>query len=123
MPKDIVPLLPLVAAGITLALGALGLLNPSGIQSLTGVRASAKEGISEVRATYGGFFMALGVMAFMTRSPLVYQTLGAAWGAAAAARVLSLLIDQVWTPKNLAMLLFEAAVGASFVAPWLKRWL
>ncbi len=123
MPHNIVAMLPLIAAGVTLAIGALGLLNPSGIEALTGIRAGAKEGISEVRAMYGGALIALGTMAFVTRSPMVYQTLGAAWGAAAAARLLSVLIDKVWTPKNLASVLFDAAVGACFLAPWLRRWI
>ena len=123
MPRDWIAILPLVAAGVTTALGALGLLNPNGAQSFTGVRASAREGVSEVRATYGGFFLALGIMALVTREPWVYATIGAAWCAAASARVLSLFIDKVWTPKNLGGVLFEGAIGAGFLASWIQRWI
>jgi hypothetical protein len=121
MPKDLIRLLPLVAAGVTIALGALGLLNPSGAQSFTGVRASAKEGVSEVRATYGGFFLALGIMALVTREPWVYYTVGAAWCGAAGARIVSLFVDKVWTPKNLGAVLFEGLIGVGFLAPWFQR--
>ncbi|MEM7135658.1 MAG: DUF4345 family protein [Myxococcota bacterium] len=123
MFDDLVPQLPLIAAGVTVALGALGLLNPSGAQKLTGVRASAREGISEIRATYGGFFLALGVTALMVREPIVFATLGYAWCGAAAGRLLSLFIDSVWTPKNVGGVLFEAAIGAAFLGPRLARWL
>lgn len=108
---------------MTIALGALGLLNPSGAQKFTGVGPSAREGISEVRATYGGFFLALGVMALMVQEPLVFMTIGFAWCGAAAARLLSLFVDSVWTPKNISGVLFEAAIGAAFLAPKLARWL
>jgi len=121
--KDLIPQLPVVAAAVTIALGALGFLNPNGAQSLTGVRASAREGISEIRATYGGFFLALGLMALTMREPLVFTTAGVAWCGAAAARFLSLFIDRIWTPKNMGGVLFEAAIGASFLAPRIARWL
>lgn len=123
MSRNLIAQLPLVAACVTIALGALGLLNPSGAQKLTGVSAGAREGISEVRATYGGFFLALGVMALTVREPLVFMTVGFAWCGAAAARFLSLFVDSVWTPKNLAGVLFEAAIGAGFLAPKLSKWL
>lgn len=121
--KDLIPQLPLVAAGITITLGALGLLNPNGAQRLTGVKANAREGISEVRATYGGFFLALGIMALTMREPLVFMTVGVAWCGAAAARLLSLFVDRIWTPKNMSGVLFEAAVGAGFLAPRIADWL
>ena len=120
--RDFIAQLPLAAACVTIALGALGLLNPSGAQKFTGVSPGAREGISEIRATYGGFFLALGVMALMVQQPLVFMTVGIAWCGAAAARFLSLFVDSVWTPKNVAGVLFEAAVGAAFLAPRLAKW-
>ena len=123
MPKHLIPQLPIAAAVVTVALGALGLLNPSGAQKFTGVSASAREGISEIRATYGGFFLVLGITALMFPKPLVFMTLGYAWCGAAAGRVVSLLVDRVWTPKNVGGVLFELAIGLGFLAPRLARWL
>ncbi|MEM8606050.1 MAG: DUF4345 family protein [Myxococcota bacterium] len=122
MSRDLISQLPLAAACVTIALGALGLLNPSGAQKFTGVSPGAREGISEIRATYGGFFLALGIVAFVHQHPLVFMTVGLAWCGAAAARFLSLFVDSVWTPKNIAGVVFEAAIGAGFLAPRLARW-
>jgi len=123
MSRHLIAQLPLISAVVTIALGALGLLNPNGAQRLTGVRASAREGTSEVRATYGGFFLALGILALVTREPWVYATVGAGWSGAAGARLLSLFVDKAWTPKNMGGVLFEAAVGAGFLASWIDDWL
>ncbi len=121
--KEWIPQLPLIASGLTIVLGALGLLNPNGAQSLAGVRASAREGVSEVRATYGGFFLALGVLALTVREPWVFATVGVGWCGAAAARFISLFVDRVWTPKNMGAVIFEAAVGAAFLAPRIAKML
>jgi hypothetical protein len=52
-------LLPNCGAIVTAALGCLGLLFPSAVGRVLGVAPDRPLGISEFRATYGGFFCAL----------------------------------------------------------------
>ena len=105
-------LLPLIGAGLTTGLGLMGLLFPKAAAAFTSIQPDGKVGLSEIRATYGGFFLSLGSYCLWQRSPVAFRMLGLAWLAAAAARLFSLLIDQSRSPKNLGGIAFEAAIGA-----------
>jgi hypothetical protein len=100
-----------VGAAITTALGILGALAPRAVGEAIGVRAVGALGVSELRATYGGFFAALGAGCLWTQSRLAFALVGAAWGGAALARLGSLAVDRSRSAKNLGGVLFEASVG------------
>lgn len=96
---------------ITLCLGAMALLRPSAAAAFTGIEPSGKIGISEIRATYGGLFFALGAIALYQQSPIVFLSLGIAWLGAAAGRIVSIVIGDSREAKNFAAVAFEAAIG------------
>ena len=73
-------------------------------------------GVTVVRATYGGFFLCLGIGCFVAQSPSAFPVVHAAWCTAAAARVLSLAIDGSRSWQNVVGILFEASVGAAMLA-------
>ena len=109
-------LLPNCGAAVTAALGCLGLLFPSAVSRVLGIRPDGPLGMSELRATYGGFFMCLGIGCLVAQSVPAFSVVGAAWCAAAVARLVSLAVDSSRSWQNLAGIGFEAGVGLSLLA-------
>lgn len=105
-----------VGALVTLVMGGLGLLRPQAAARLTGLEPRGRLGASELRATYGGLFAALGLFALLTRDEVAFALVGAGWLGAAAARVGDALLlggdRSVWRAA-----LFEAAVALLLLAP------
>ena len=75
--------LALLGAAITLGLGLLGLLRPDAAAAFTSMQPVGLLGRAEIRATYGGFFAALGVVCLVAREPLAFAVVGIAWLGAA----------------------------------------
>ncbi len=113
---EIGPVLHHLGALVTLGMGALGLLRPSLAARLTGLAPQGRLGASELRATYGGLFAALGLFALATRDEVAFMMAGAAWLGAAGARVGDAFLNggdrHVWGAAC-----FEAAVALLLLAP------
>ena len=105
-----------IGALVTLAMGGLGLLRPEVAARLIGLEPRGRLGASELRATYGGMFAALGAFALATRDEVAFALVGAVWLGAAAARVVDALLlggdRRVWRAA-----LFEAALALLLLAP------
>jgi len=61
----------------------------------------------------------LGIGCLVAQSPSAFTVVGAAWCAAAAARVLSLAVDGSRSWQNVVGILFEASVGGAMLAAML----
>ena len=61
---------------ITLGLGLMGLFAPSRAAALTSIQPVGLIGKSEIRATYGGLFAALGLACLLTQAPGVFLAAG-----------------------------------------------
>jgi hypothetical protein len=109
--------LQIVGATITAGMGALGLFKPLAAAKLVGISPSGKLGLAEVRATYGGFFLALGLFAIWSRSSTVFVALGLAWAGAAAGRIVSIVVDGSFSLKNVGAVAFEAAIAWLLLTP------
>lgn len=110
----------LLGAAITFGLGVMGLVRPDTAAAFTNMQPVGRIGRSEVRATYGGFFLALGAACLVTREPLAFTVVGVAWLGAAAGRLASVAVDRSTEPQNFGGIVFEAAIGAALLAPhWL----
>lgn len=103
------------AALITAALGLMGLLLPAKAAQLTSIRPEGLLGTSEIRATYGGFFLALGAYALYAQADVVFAVAGVAWLGAAGGRLLSVVVDRSVSSKNLIAVAFEAAMGGLLI--------
>lgn len=101
-----------IAAVATALLGAAGLLVPRRVAAEVGVRPEGLLGVSEVRATYGGLFLAAGVAVLALDSTDAAMTLGAAWGGAAIARLASVAVDRSTGWRNAVGVLVEAGLCA-----------
>jgi hypothetical protein len=101
---------------ITFVLGLLALVYPNLIAKFVSIEPIGLPGISEVRATYGGFFAALGGLCLYAQSSTVFLVAGVAWFGAALGRALSVLMDRSYAPKNLAGIIFESGIGTLLLA-------
>lgn len=114
------------AAAAIVAFGLLALLNPLVVVRLLGLEVMEARGLSEVRASYGAFVLMMGgamiwAVPMRPRSAPWLRFAGLAWGAAAAGRLASVVLDGVWTPLNLAVLLATAFVSVAFLLASFQR--
>ena len=105
-----------IGAAISIVAGILGLLWPRKVSSVIGLHLPGPLGISEFRATYGGFFLCLGIGCLVAQSVQVFTVVGAAWCAAAFARMMSYAVDSSRTAHNLAGVGVEAGIGLAMLA-------
>ena len=106
-----------LAASVTVLLGLLGLILPEAAMRLVGIVANRPHGRLDVRATYGGIFIALGAFPLISGDPVAFQMLGIAWLAAGLARTFFTPIDRVWGRENLAGIAIEAGLGMAALLP------
>ncbi len=111
---DILLILKIIAAVVTAATGLLALVKPSAVYGFTGLTASGVRGISEIRAIFGGLFIALGI-APLFLGTVGYQMLGFSYLAIAAARLFSILFDKSTDRSNLISLAIEVVFGLILV--------
>lgn len=103
-------------AVVTAVLGCFGLLFPRLVSRVLGIQPDGPLGISEFRATYGGFFLCLGVGCLVAQSVPVFKVVGAAWCAAALTRTLSFAVDGSRRWHGLVGVLVEAVIGLALMA-------
>lgn len=107
----------IAGAVITAGLGIMGLIRPSAAAAFTSMSPVGKLGVSEIRATYGGLFLFMGVFALIVREPIAWQVLGWAWVGAAVGRAASVVVDASREPKNFGGIAFEGVIGALLLVP------
>jgi hypothetical protein len=105
----------LIAAGAMTLFGLGALVRPSSLATV-GVTANSPLGTSEIRAVFGGMFVALGAACLITREPVVFAVVGAAWLADVAVRVVSVAIDRVPGRQALTVLAIGTVIGAALLS-------
>ncbi len=108
-------ILKLIAAALTIVVGAVALIWPKKAGSFTGLPTDAARGTSEIRAVLGGLFIGLGLAVILFRSPGAYRTLGVGYLAIAAARTFSIYADDASTRSNWISLVSEVILGILLV--------
>ena len=111
-----IDMLPLIGAAITIGLGLLGFMLPDVAASMVGIEAKCGLARSEVRATYGGIFIGLGVSCLWFQSYEMFLAVGIAWCLAAVARFIAIFIEHEASPKNIGAMVLEAGIGALFLS-------
>ncbi|MRS11981.1 MAG: hypothetical protein EG823_02785 [Actinobacteria bacterium] len=101
----------LLGACVMAVFGLSALIRPSAL-TLVGVRADSPLGASEIRSVFGGMFVALGAACLITREPIVFAVVGAAWLADVAVRLVSVVVYRVPVREAIAVL----AVGAALLS-------
>jgi len=77
---------------ISLLLGIVAIIAPSRTEALLSIKGIGKEGVSEIRATYGGFFVGMSCYALLVQSSTAFLTLGMGWITAAIVRLATLFM-------------------------------
>jgi hypothetical protein len=106
-----------IGAVTTTLLGLLGLLLPDRAAAFVSISPVGLNGRSEIRATYGGLFAALGFICIAAQAEIVFMVAGVAWLGASFGRVYSALLDRNYDSKNLGGIALEAGLGALLVLP------
>lgn len=105
-------LAPAIGAAAVMALFGIGALMRPATLAWVGVSAESPLGTSEIRAVFGGMFVALGVACIVTREPLVFATVGVAWLADFAVRFVSVFVDRVPAREAIMVLAVALTMGA-----------
>jgi hypothetical protein len=105
-----------LAAGLTLVLGLLGLLNPVLTLRLTGLEVIEPRGLGQTRALFGALFLTMGgfmlwALATRPRARSILRFTAFLWLASALGRLLSLILDAQFSLGSLLLLAFDLAVG------------
>jgi hypothetical protein len=111
---NILIIFKIIAALATAATGLLSLVKPTAVYGFTGLTAEGARGISEIRAVFGGLFIALGIAPFIF-GEVAYQVLGIGYLAIATARLVSIIIDHSTATSNLISLSIEVIFGVILI--------
>lgn len=112
-----IDILNIVAALLTIGFGLFGFLAPRYTASALDLAPTASTmGLSEMRASVGGLFVAAGGAAIWLDQPLGYAMIGFAFLGAATGRILSLIFDKPPVIKVLVFGGIEAALALWFLA-------
>ncbi|HEY2776206.1 MAG TPA: DUF4345 family protein [Candidatus Binatia bacterium] len=103
---------------VTAGLGVYGLFWPLGAAKLVGISPVDEKGVSEIRATYGGLFLALGIFATIAQTHDIFRCVAIGWIGAGAARAFSYVRDNSRSGANLGAIVVELIVGMSMLVPW-----
>jgi len=102
--------LNVLMALMTIAFGAFGFLAPRFTASALDLEiGETTMGLSEMRASVGGLFVAMGIFAIWSGLPMAYAMLGVAYSGAALGRLMSMILDR--PPFRKAMLYFALEAG------------
>lgn len=119
----ILNILKIVAALATVAVGALAMLNPTGISGFTGLDVTGNpRAITEVRAVLGAFFIGLGLAPLIWRSQAepMYLMLGFTYLVVAVVRIVSMFVDGSVVQSNIISIVSEIVLGIVLVWPAIK---
>lgn len=111
---NILMVLKIAAALLTILAGLLALIRPTAIYGFTGLKANGARGLSEIRSIFGGLFIGLGLTPFFL-GEAAYQTLGVGYLAIAVVRAFSILFDNSRARSNTISLITEIILGAILV--------
>jgi len=103
-------ILPNIGATLSLILGFFAIFWPSKIETIVSIKGVGKEGKSEVRATYGGFFVGISIYSIISQNPVAFIALGCGWLCAAIVRSLTFRFGLA-TSKNIGGVVFEGTIG------------
>jgi hypothetical protein len=111
---QILAILKIILALATAATGLLALVKPDATYGFIGLTASSVRGVSEIRAVFGGLFIALGLVPLFFGMP-AYRMLGIGYLAIAVARIFSILFDKSYAQSNFISLGIEIVFGIILV--------
>ena len=107
-------ILKIIAALATAGTGVLALVKPDATYGFIGLSATGARGVSEIRAVFGGLFIALGLVPLFLKAP-AYRMLGIGYLAIAGVRLFSIVFDKSYDQSNWISLAIEVVFGIILV--------
>ncbi len=104
------------AAIINIGIGAWGVFYPSKMARAVSLKAVGAHGLTEIRTTFGGVWIALGVYLLLFPSPLAFQSVAVVWLGLAVARTITAFVDQCFDKKTIRLLTIEIGVLTMLLA-------
>ncbi len=112
---SILIILKIICAIGTIATGLFALFKPRSAEGFTGLIANGGRGITEYRAVFGAFFIALGIAPLILNIPETYTMLGLAYLAVGVVRAVSMFLDKSMMRSNVISLIVEIIFGVILV--------
>lgn len=106
--------LSLIGAIITLIFGIWAIIQPVKFSRFISLTPYKQTGITEIRATYGGWVSGLAIFCLWNQSEVAFYTLGCAWFGAALVRIMGIIIDKSYSVKALQLVIGEIIIGLLF---------
>jgi hypothetical protein len=100
---------------MTVATGMLALYAPKSLTGFTGLSPIGGRGVTEIRAIFGGLFIALGLYPILLGGPTAYDMLGWVYLSIAAVRLGSIFLDKSSSRSNWISLAAEVVFGAVLI--------
>lgn len=97
---NLIPMVKIVAAIITVVNGLYRLLDPKKMMGFTGLKVAAPRGVTEIRAVPGGMFIGLGIAALIFPFPVVYKALAIPYAVMVIIRAISIVKDKSLDKPN-----------------------
>jgi hypothetical protein len=103
--------LPRVGAMLTVLFGLIGFFKPRLITDGQKIELGSPMALSEARVVFGGLHLGSGIMALALHEPLIYMTLGVAWGFGLLARFYSMVADKTSLRQSLPGIVIDAMMA------------
>jgi hypothetical protein len=103
--------LPRIGAILTVALGLVGFFKPRLITDGQQIELGSPMALSEARVVFGGLHLGSGIMALILHEPLIYMTLGVAWGFGLLARFYSMVADKTSLRHSMPGIVVDATMA------------
>lgn len=103
--------LPRAGAVLTVLLGLVGFFKPRLITDGQQIDLGSPMALSEARVVFGGLHLGSGIMALALHEPLVYLTLGTAWGFGLLARLYSMIVDRANVQQSAPGMVVDATMA------------
>ncbi len=104
-------ILNLIGAIITIFFGLWALVQPAKFARAISLTPYKESGITEIRATYGGWILGLSVFTAINQHELLFYCLGFGWLGAGIVRAVAMtFIDNSFSKKNLYFVFIELFV-------------
>jgi len=101
----------IIGSIITALFGLWAILKPIQFSRFVSLTPYKNSGISEIRATYGGWIISMGIFALISQKEIVFTCLASAWFGAAIVRGMAIFIDKSYTFKNVQFIFGEVVIG------------
>lgn len=108
--------LPRVGAILTVVLGLVGFFKPRLITDGQQIELKSPMALSEARVVFGGLHLGAGIMALALNEPLIYMTLGVAWGFGLLARFYSMIADKTSLQHSFPGIVVDATMALLFLS-------